>query len=114
MAIYDRQIFVVRAEIVGSDGGFYPLTLDNVTYPQVFDSKAITFNNDIQKCLNYAKAEYHKVCEHMLKRDDRQLQTCVLMYSDGRVIEPYRFTKGALAPIVVPDPESNEPEENPE
>lgn len=110
--IQERQIFVVRAEVVGSDGGFYPLTLDNKTYPLTFDSKVSPYNGDLDKCLRYAQAEWHHVVEHMLKRDDRQLQTAVLMTADGRTIgEP--FHKGSIAPVVVPDPET-EPENNEE
>ena len=100
----ERQIFIVRAEVVDANGALNPLVLDNVTYPAKFDSKVSPYNGDIDKCLNYAKAGYHHVVEHMLKRDDRQLQTCVLMTADGRIIgEP--FHKGAIAPVVVPDPE---------
>jgi len=104
----ERQIFIVRAEVVNSSGGFQALTLDNVTYPVIFDSNLQTYADDIDKCLNYAKAEWHKVVGYMLKHDDYQLQTAVLMTADGRIIgEP--FHKGAIAPVIVPDPE---PEEN--
>ena len=107
----DRMIFVVRAEVVDSNGAINPLSLDGTLYPQYFDSKAVTYSGDTDKCLDYAKAEFHKVCAHMLKRTDRQLQTCVLMTSDGRIIES--FHKGAVAQeeYTVPDPEPEEPGE---
>ena len=108
--IQERQIFIVRADVVNSSGGFQPLTLDGTTYPVTFDSNLPVYSGNIDKCLNYAKAEWHKVVGYMLKHDDYQLQTAVLMTADGRTIgEP--FHKGAIAPVVVPDPE---PEENPE
>lgn len=112
--IQERQIFIVRAEIVNSDGGFQPLTLDGATYPVIFDSNFNIYSGDVDKCLNYAMAEWHKVVGHMLKNNDRQLQTAVLMTADGRTIgEP--FHKGAIAPVVVPDPEPTpEPENNEE
>lgn len=113
MATRERQIFRVHAEVVDANGALNPLTLDGVTYPRTFDSKISTFSGDIEKCLNYAKAEWHHVCDHMLKRDDRQLQTCILMTADGRIIE--KFSKGSIAPeeYTPPEPETN-PEENSE
>ena len=113
MATRERQIFRVHAEVVDANGALNPLTLDGVTYPRTFDSKISTFAGDIEKCLNYAKAEWHHVCDHMLKRDDRQLQTCFLMTADGRIIES--FKKGAIAPeeYTPPEPEP-EPEVEPE
>lgn len=108
----ERQIFIVRAEVVNSSGGYQPLTLDGQTYPVVFDSNLGIYSGNIDKCLNYAKAEWHKVVGRMLKDDSPQLQTAVLMTADGRTIgEP--FHKGAIAPVVVPDPEPT-PEETPE
>ena len=77
--IQERQIFIVRAEVVNSSGGFQPLTLDGATYPVNFDSNLPVYAGDIDKCLNYAKAEWHKVVGYMLKHDDYQLQTAVLM-----------------------------------
>ena len=106
----ERQIFIVRAEVVNSSGGYQPLTLDGQTYPVVFDSSLGVYSGDIDKCLRYAQAEWHKVVGRMLKDDTPQLQTCVLMTADGRTIGN-AFHKGAIAPVVVPDPE---PEENPE
>ena len=114
MATRERQIFIVRAEVVDSNGSWNALTLDGTTYPQSFDSKTSTFSGDIEKCLDYAKAEFHKVCAHMLKRTDRQLQTCVLMTCDGRIIDS--FHKGLIYPESYQDPvpvEESEPEENP-
>ena len=111
MATRERQIFRVHAEVVDANGALNPLTLDGVTYPRTFDSKISTFEGNIEKCLNYAKAEWHHVCEHMLKRDDRQMQVCFLMTADGRIIES--FIKGSIAPEEYTPPEP-EPEVEPE
>ena len=103
----ERQIFIVRADVVDANGAFNPLS----GYPKSFDSKNAPYNGDIDLCLKRATADWHEVIGAMLKRDDRQLQTAVLMTADGRIIgQP--FHTGSIAPVVVPDSESNEePEE---
>ena len=103
----ERQIFIVRAEVVDANGSYNPLS----GYPKSFDSKNSPYNGDIDLCLKRATADWHEVIGAMLKRDDRQLQTAVLMTADGRTIgQP--FHTGAIAPVVIPDPEPNEePEE---
>lgn len=103
----ERQIFVVRADVVDANGAFNPLS----GYPKSFDSKTSPYNGDIGMCLDRAKAEWHDAVSAMLKSNvGRQLQTAVLMTADGRIIET--FHKGAIAPVVIPDPEPNEePEE---
>ena len=81
---------------------------DSIVYP----SKNSPYNGDIDMCLRRATADWHEVIGAMLKRDDRQQQTAVLMTSDGRAIgQP--FHTGAIAPVDVPDPEPNEPEQEP-
>ena len=106
----ERQIFIVRADVVDANGAFNPLS----GYPKSFDSKTSPYNGDIDMCLNRAKAEWHDTVSAMLKSNvGRQLQTAVLMTADGRIIgEPFHL--GAIAPVVVPDPEpenNEEPEE---
>lgn len=105
--IQERQIFIVRADVVDANGAFNPLS----GYPKSFDSKTAPYNGDIDMCLDRAKAEWHDAVSAMLKSNvGRQLQSAVLMTADGRTIgEP--FHKGAIAPVVVPDPEPEEPVE---
>ena len=105
--IHERQIFIVRADVVDVNGVFNPLS----GYPKSFDSKTAPYNGDIDMCLDRAKAEWHDAVSAMLKSNvGRQLQTAVLMTADGRIIgEP--FHKGAIAPVIVPDPEPETNEE---
>lgn len=105
----ERQIFIVYATVVDANGAYNPLS----GYPKSFDSKNSPYNGDIDMCLRRATADWHEVIGAMLKRDDRQQQTAVLMTSDGRTIgQP--FHTGSIAPVVVPDSEPEvEPEENP-
>lgn len=109
MATQERQIFIVMATVVDANGAYNPLS----GYPKSFDSKNAPYNGDVALCLRRATADWHDVIGAMLKRDDRQLQTAVLMTADGRTIgQP--FHDGAIAPIVVPDPEPEEQESEPE
>lgn len=107
----DRQIFIVMATVVDANGAYNPLS----GYPKSFDSKNSPYNGNIDLCLKRATADWHEVIGAMLKRDDRQLQTAVLMTADGRTIgQP--FHTGSIDPVVVPDPEpesNGEPEETP-
>lgn len=109
MATQERQIFIVMATVVDANGAYNPLS----GYPKSFDSKNAPYNGDVDFCLRRATADWHDVIGAMLKRDDRQLQTAVLMTADGRTIgQP--FHDGAIAPIVVPDTEPEEQESEPE
>jgi hypothetical protein len=76
-----RQIFEVYAKVVDANGAYNTLS----GYPKVFDSK--NYDNDIAKTLQRARGSYYETIGAMCKRDDRQLQTAILMYADGQVIE---------------------------
>ena len=90
-----RQIFEVYAKVVDANGTYNTLT----NYPKVFDSRS--YDNDIDKTLLRARGEFHETFGAMCKRDDRQLQTVILMSADGFVIE--RESIGAVADL--PDSE---------
>lgn len=72
-----RQIYEVYAKVVDSNGNYNTLT----NYPKVFDSR--NYQDDIQKTLKRARAEFHETLGAMYKRDDRILQTVILMAADG-------------------------------
>lgn len=86
-----RQIFEVYAKVVDSTGAYNTLS----GYPKVFDSRS--YGNDIDKALLRATGEYHDTLGAMCKRDDRQLQTAILMSADGFVIE--RQSIGEIAEV---------------
>ena len=90
-----RQIFLVTAQIVDANGSF--ATLDG--YPKTFDSR--NYSNDIDKAQRRATGEFADVWSAFCKRDDRQLQTVMLMTADGYVLD--RRAIGAIAEL--PDPE---------
>ena len=75
-----RQIFIVAAYIVDANGTFNALS----GYPKTFDSR--NYGNDIDKTLLRAQGEYHDTLGAFCKRDDRQLQTVMLMSADGFVL----------------------------
>ena len=76
-----RQIYEVYAKVVDSNGAYN--TLSN--YPKVFDSRL--YDNDIDKTLKRATGEFCETFGAMCKRDDRQLQTVILMTADGLIID---------------------------
>lgn len=101
-----RQIYEVYAKVVDANGAYN--TLSN--YPKTFDSRA--YSGDLDKTFKRAKAEYLDTLSALLKRDDRQLQTVMLMTADGKQI--MRENIGAIAPDPDPEPtpEPEIPEEN--
>ena len=73
-----REIYSVNAWIIQSTGAFSALS----GYPKTFDSRS--YDNDLEKTLNRAKAEWCNVLSGMGNRDDRPLQmACVIRMSDG-------------------------------
>lgn len=90
-----RKIFEVYAKVVDANGSYNTLS----GYPKTFDSR--NYNNDVDKTLLRAQGEFHETVGAMCKRDDRQLQTVILMAADGFVIQ--REAIGAIADL--PDPE---------
>ena len=76
-----RNIFIVEAQIVDANGTFSKLS----GYPKLFDSRS--YDNNIDKALLRARGEFYETVGAMCKRDDRQLQTVILMSADGFVLE---------------------------
>lgn len=91
-----RTIYEVYAKIVDANGTYNTLS----GYPKAFDSR--NYDNDIEKTLRRAKAEFHETIGAMYKRDDRQLQTVLLITADGFVILSESI--GQIADL--PDPTS--------
>ena len=87
----ERNIFIVDAQIVDANGTFNKLS----GYPKLFDSRS--YDDNIDKALLRARGEFYDTIGAMCKRDDRQLQTAILMSADGFVIE--REAIGAIADI---------------
>ena len=92
-----RQIFEVYAKVVDANGNYNTLT----NYPKVFDSRS--YNNDIDKTLLRAQGEFYNTIGTMCSRDDRQLQTVILMSADGFIVD--RKAIGAVADIPDSEPE---------
>ena len=86
-----RQIYEVYAKVVDANGTYNTLT----GYPKVFDSR--NYDNDIDKTLKRATGEFSDTWSAMCKRDDRQLQTVILMTADGFVID--KKSDGAIADV---------------
>lgn len=86
-----REIYEVYAKIVDSTGAYNTLS----GYPKAFDSRS--YENDLDKTLRRALGEYHDTLGAMYKRDDRQVQTVLLIRSDGLVIDSASI--GKLAEI---------------
>ena len=76
-----RQIFEVYAKIVDANGAYSTLS----GYPKTFDSR--NYDGDIDKTLRRATGEFSETYGAMCKRDDRQLQTVILMSADGFVVD---------------------------
>ena len=76
-----RNIFEVYAKIVDANDAYSTLS----GYPKTFDSR--NYDDDIDKALKRATGEFSEVFGAFCKRDDRQLQTVILMSADGFVID---------------------------
>lgn len=92
-----RNIFLVCAQIVDANGTFNQLS----GYPKTFDSRS--YSGEVDRALKRAKGEFHKTYGTMCDRDDRQLQTVVLMSADGFVIDTQHI--GAIPADPEPEPE---------
>ena len=102
----ERQIYEVYAKVVDANGTYNTLT----GYPKVFDSRL--YDNDIDKTFKRATGEFADTWGAFCKRDDRQLQTVILMNAEGYIIE--RKALGEIAPLPDPEPEpGDEPEPEP-
>ena len=89
----ERQIYEVYAKIVDANGAYNTLS----GYPKAFDSRS--YNDDTDKALRRAEAEFHNTLGAMYARDDRQVQTVILMNCEGNIIENKCI--GSLNPIIV-------------
>lgn len=99
-----RQLFIVDAAIVDANGTYNKIS----GYPKYFDSRS--YDNDIDKTRRRAEGGMYEAFGAMCKRDDRQLQTVVLMTADGNMLE--RRSTGRIADIPDSEPEpEGEPEE---
>lgn len=94
-----RVIYEVYAKIVDSNGSYNTLN----GYPKVFDSR--NYDNNTDKCFRRAQGEFSDTWGAMCKRDDRLLQTVILMTPEGFVLD--KKTVGSIPEE--PDPQS-EPE----
>lgn len=100
-----REIYIVDAAVVDANGTYNKLS----GYPKLFDSRS--YDNDINKTRRRAEGEAAEAYGAMCKRDDRQLQTVILMTADGGVLD--RKFIGNLADLPDPEPEP-EPDETDE
>lgn len=89
----ERQIYEVYAKVVDANGNYNTLS----GYPKAFDSR--NYDNDVTKTLYRAEAEFHSTLGTMFTRDDRQVQTVILMSAEGNIIENKCI--GNLNPIEV-------------
>lgn len=98
-----RNIFRVEAWIVDSNG-----TLNILTgYPKNFDSNS--YEGDTEKALKRAMGDFSEVYGAFCKRDDRLMQTVVLLQANGQEID-----RKCLGTTLEPAPAEPEPEEEPE
>lgn len=94
-----RAIYEVYAKVVDANGAYNTLS----GYPKVFDSNS--YSNDPDKALKRAKGEFSETFGAMCKRDDRQIQTVILMSANGQILDSK--TMGAF-PDMTPQPEPEE------
>lgn len=92
-----RQIYIVDAAVVDANGTYNKLS----GYPKLFDSRS--YDNDINKTRRRAEGDAAEAYGAMCKRDDRQLQTVILMTADGAVLD--RKFIGGIADLTDPEPE---------
>lgn len=86
-----RQIFIVNAAIVDSNGTYNVIE----GYPKKFDSKS--YDNDIKKTKKRALGAASEIKGEFAKRDDRQMQVVTVSTADGFVVEPW--VDGAIAEV---------------
>lgn len=75
-----RAIYEVYAKVVDANGAYNTLS----GYPKVFDSNS--YEGDTDKALRRAKGEFSDTVGAMYKRDDRQIQTVLLLTARGKVV----------------------------
>lgn len=92
-----REIYIVDAAVVDANGTYNKIS----GYPKTFDSRS--YDHDIAKTRRRAEGDAAEVYGAMCKRDDRQLQTVILMTADGAVLD--RKFIGKVADLPDPEPE---------
>lgn len=96
-----REIYIVNAtQVVASEThpeGVYS-TISG--YPKLFDT--LTYNDDVEKTLRMAQAEFYDRWGELLKSETRAAFAVTLERADGRQIERKSF---GTFPIVAPEPE---------
>ena len=97
-----RQIFVVSASIVDANGNWANLP----GYPKTFDSHG--YGDDVDKAQRRAIGDMSETYGAMCKRDDRQVQTVMVMTADGFVVK--KESIGQIAELPEPVEATNEPE----
>ena len=80
-----REIFEVYAKVVDSNGAYNTLS----GYPKVFDSRH--YSGDVEKARRRAEGEFSDTWGAMCKRDDRQVQTVIMMTCDGVILGVKRY-----------------------
>ncbi len=81
-----RVIYEVYAKIIDANGTYSTLS----GYPKTFDSRS--YSDDPVKAQRRAEGEFSETWGAMCKRDDRQVQTVILMRHDGVVIDRRSFS----------------------
>lgn len=76
-----REIYEVYAKVVDANGAYNTLS----GYPKVFDTRS--YNDDIDKTFKRAQGEFYETFGAMCKRDDRQVQTVILMSANGNIYD---------------------------
>lgn len=106
-----RTIYIVNAtQVVTSESHPEGLFSVKPDYPKTFDS--MRYDNSPERAFEVAEAEYRS-CESAMLLDTnstRVMQTITLERSDG--VPYYHRCKGAF-PVVQPEPEPEEPENEP-
>lgn len=102
-----RNIYRVEAWVIDANGTFNALS----GYPKNFDSR--TYNNDTDKALKRAMGDFGEVYGAFCKRDDRLMQTVILVSETGQIIDRKCLgTSAEPAPEPEPEPEEEPEEEN--
>ena len=97
-----RNIFTVDAWVIDANGTYNKLS----GYPKNFDSRS--YNDDTEKALKRAMGDFSEVYGAYCKRDDRLMQTVVLLQANGQEID-----RKSLGFSLEPAPVEPEPEEEP-
>lgn len=115
MATRDRQIFVVRAEVVDAN---YSLNSLSSSYPKKFDSENAKYDGSedrCDECYRDARAEYDTVGSTIIKAiktSGRIAQKCSLETFDGEKLLHYEW--GSIPPVQIPDPTPPQNQDSPE